>query len=156
MLWRADQLDPDGAHPVDRGGGAAAGGRQYRDLAARSPFFHELDAATGERRDLQQGFEQIDPQDAAIAKECVRRRIVTGNGARMRYGQCAARFGAAELVDDHRLAGFVRSPRHCRQRRCIADRFQKQQDRLGSLVVDQRLGDFAHRQIRLIADRDQL
>ena len=108
-----------------------------------------------QRRHIDQRFEHRHPRDAVAAAEGVEGGVGAGDGAGMRFGQLLADLGAAELVGDHRLARRMGAPRRVRQALAIAQRLHEQQDRVGPGIVDQQVGDLAHREIDLVADRDQ-
>ncbi len=140
------------AEPVDHRGRSAAGRRHHGDprfvLQLRRAF------PCKERSDLDQRFEKVDPQDAAVAEESVERAVGAGERAGVRAREALAELRAAELVGDYRLARRMRRARARGKARRIAHRLQEQQDAARLRVGGEQFDQFAHPQIRFIANRD--
>jgi len=91
-----------------------------------------------------------------LAQKRVDGGVISGQRAGVRLRQRLARRGAAQLVDQHGLAGRAGAPQCGAQHRRIADRLQEQQDRCGGGVVHQHVDQLAHADIALVADGHQL
>ena len=154
-LRRIGDVEPSHRHAIDHHGGTTARRRRHGNTLAPPLRLRRGRAIDQQRRHVDQRFEHRDAGDAVAAAEGVEGGVGAGDGAGMRLGQLLADIGAAKLVDDHRLAGGMGAPRRLRQTIGVAQGLHEQQDGIGLRIVDQHVGDLAHREVDLVADRDQ-
>jgi hypothetical protein len=87
----------------------------------------------------------VHAQDAAGAQECVDGAVVARDRAGVGLRQLDACARAAELVSNHRLAGLEGTTRGAGDAFGLAQRLQKQQDRLRLRVVYEQLEQLGDR-----------
>jgi len=145
VRWGRD-LDTQLAQAVHHHPAAAAGGGDHRHAAP----LHR--APAGEhRRDVQQRVQHVDLHDTDIAQERAHGRAPAGERAGVRRRELLAHLRAAGGEGDHRLAGLPCAPHHGFEAARLPHRLEEQQDRIGVFVVDQKLAQFTHGQVRFVA-----